>query len=112
MVVFPPHCVPRVLNAYPNVPIDNSVRTAITHDYNVGSFARFQNPTSVITIHERPDFYSLSHLEIRQRLDAENQRSEIVIIDQDTAANHAVWFVLPTYMFSKLVVGIKLNYFI
>lgn len=98
MVVFPDRCIPRVLNAYPNVPILPSVRTSIIHDFNVGSFARFQNPSSVISIHNRPDFYSLSHYEIRQRLDAENQNQigEIVIIDGDTAANHAVRFVLST----------------
>lgn len=96
MVVFPPPCIPRVLDAYPNVPISPSVRTSIIHDYNVGSFARFRNPTSVVSIHDRPDFHSLSHFEIRQRLDAEGHDSEIVIIDSDTAANHAVWFVLST----------------
>lgn len=96
MVVFPPPCTPRVLDAYPNVAISPSVRTSIIHDYNVGSFARFQNPTSVISIHDRPDFHSLSHFEIRQRLDAEGHDHEIVIIDNDTAANHAVWFVLST----------------
>ena len=96
MVVFPPPCTPRVLYAYPNVPISPSVRTSIVHDYNVGSFARFQNPTSVISIHDRPDFHSLSQFQIRQRLDAEGQDSEIVIIDSDTAANHAIWFVLST----------------
>ena len=96
MVVFPPPCIPRVLDAYPNVPISPSVRASVIHDYGVGSFARFQNPTSVISIHDRPDFHSLSHLEIRQRLDAEGHESEMVIIDGDTAANHAVWFVLST----------------
>lgn len=96
MVAFPPHCIPRVLDAYPNVPINASVRTSIIHDYNVGSFARFQNPTSVISIHDRPDLHSLSHLEIRQRLDAEGHDSQIIIIDSDTAANHAVWYVLST----------------
>ena len=96
MVVFPPHHIPRVLDAYPNVPITPSVRSSVIHDFNVGSFARFQNPTSVISIHDRPDFHSLSHFEIRQRLDAEGHDSEIVIIDNDTAANHAVWFVLST----------------
>ena len=96
MVVFPPPCTPRVLDAYPNVPISASVRTSTIHDFNVGSFARFHNPTSVISIHDRPDLHSLSHFEIRQRLDAEGQDSEIVIIDNDTAANHAVWFVLST----------------
>ena len=96
MVAFPPHCVPRVLNAYPNAPINASVRNSIIHDYDVGSFARFQNPTSVISIQNRPDFHSLSHLEIRQRLDAEDHKSEIVVIDQNTAASHAVWLVLST----------------
>ena len=96
MVVFPPSCTPRVLNAYSNVPILPSVRTSIIHDFNVGSFARFQNPSSVISIHDRPDLHYLSHFEIRQRLDAEGHDSEIVIIDRDTAANHAVWFVVST----------------
>ena len=96
MVVIPPQCTPRVLDAYPNVPISPADRISIIHDYNVGSFARFQHPTSVISIHDRPDFHSLSHFEIRQHLDAEGHNSEIVIIDGDTAANHAVWFVLST----------------
>ena len=96
MVVISPPCIPTVLNAYPNVPISPSVRTSIIHDFNVGSFARFQHPTSVISVHDRPDFHSLSHFEIRQRLDAEGHDSEIIIIDSDTAANHAVWFVLST----------------
>ncbi|KAL8737596.1 MAG: hypothetical protein Q9181_001538 [Wetmoreana brouardii] len=96
MVVIPPPCTPRVLDAYPNVPISPSVGTSIIHDFNVGSFARFQHPTSVISIHDRPDLHSLSHFEIRQRLDAEGQHSDIIIIDSDTAANHAVWYVLST----------------
>lgn len=96
MVVFPPPCIPRVVDAYPNVPVSPSVLTSIIHDYNVGSFARFQNPTSVISIHDRPDFHSLSHLEIRQRLDAEGHYGDIAIIDSDTATNHAVWYALST----------------
>lgn len=50
----------------------------------------------MISIHDRPDLHFLSHYDIRQRLDAEGQKSMIVIIDGDTAENHAVWFVLST----------------
>ena len=96
MVVFLPPFTPKVLDAHPNVPISPSVRTSIIHDYNVGCFARFQNPTSVISIHDRPDFYSLSHFEIRHRLDAEGRDSQIIIIDSDIAASHAVWFAFET----------------
>lgn len=97
MVVLPPPCIPRVLNAYPNVPLLPSVFQSVVHDFNVGSFARFQRPTSVISIHDRRDLYALSHFEIRQRLDAEGHKDEeIVIIDRDTATNHAVWFVRST----------------
>ena len=96
MVVFDHQCIPRVLDAYPNLPISPSVRNSIIHDYNVGSFARFRNPTSVISIHDRPDFHSLSDFEIRLRLDAEGHDGQVVIIDSNTAANHAVWFVLST----------------
>ncbi|KAL9593563.1 MAG: hypothetical protein Q9219_007492 [cf. Caloplaca sp. 3 TL-2023] len=97
MVVFPPPCVPRVLNAYPNVPLSPSVLNLVTHDFNVGTLARFQNPSSLISIHDRPDLYSLSHFEMRQRLDAEGVDQEIIIIDSDTATNHAVWFVRSTF---------------
>ena len=48
----------------------------------------------MISIHDRLDFHSLSHFEIRHRLDAEGHDSQIIIIDSDTAASHAVWFVL------------------
>ncbi|KAL8812471.1 MAG: hypothetical protein Q9223_000990 [Gallowayella weberi] len=96
MVVFPPPCIPRVLDAYSSAPHSPSVYNSITHDFNLGTLARFRNPSSVIAIHDRPDFHSLSHLEIRQRLDAEGTEKEIVIIDGDTATNHAVWLVLST----------------
>ena len=98
MVVFPPPCIPRVLNAYPTFPLLPSVRQSVVHDFNVGSFARFQRPTSVISIHDRTDLHFLSHFEIRQRLDAEGyQNDEIVLIDEDTATNHAVWFLRTTF---------------
>ena len=97
MVVFPPTCIPRVLNAYLTVPLLPSVRQSVVHDFNVGSFARFQNPSSIISIHDRSDFHGLSHYEIRQRLDGEGHGNvEIVIIDTDTVTNHAVWFVRST----------------
>ena len=51
----------------------------------------------MISIHDRTDLHFLSHFEIRQRLDAEGLKDEqIILIDEDTAANHAVWFVLTT----------------
>ena len=96
MVVFPPPCNPTVLDAYSTVPVVPAVRTSVIHDFNVGSFARFRNPLEVISIHDRPDFHSLSHYDIRQRLDAEDHKDGFVLIDEDTADNHAVWWITST----------------
>ncbi|KAI4098855.1 MAG: hypothetical protein LQ339_006259 [Xanthoria mediterranea] len=90
MVIFTPPCAPAVLNAYSTVPLLPEVRTSVLHDYNIGSFARFHQPESVISIHDRPDFHGLSHLEIRIRLDSEDKKEEFAIIDKNTAESHAL----------------------
>ncbi len=96
MVIFAPPCAPDVLNAYSTVPLLPELRTFVLHDYNIGSFARFHQPESVLSIHDRPDFHGLSHLEIRIRLDSENKKDEFAIIDETTAKSHALWYVTTT----------------
>ncbi|KAI4222340.1 MAG: hypothetical protein L6R36_006225 [Xanthoria steineri] len=91
MVIFTPPCAPIVLNAYSTVPLLPELRTSVLHDYNIGSFARFHQPESVISIHDRPDFHGLSHLEIRIRLDSENKKDKLAIIDETTAESHALY---------------------
>lgn len=96
MVAFPPACLPTPLAAYPNAPLASTVHTAVVHDFNVGSFARFRDPGEVLEIHDRPEFHGLSHLEMRLRLDAERQEDGFVVIDEETAALRAVWWITPT----------------
>ncbi|KAL8671362.1 MAG: hypothetical protein Q9168_004144 [Polycauliona sp. 1 TL-2023] len=97
MVVFLPTnplCPPDVLKAYSTVPLVPELRAAFIHDYKIGSFARFYEPTSFISIQDRPDFYGLSHLDIRLRLDAESlERERFLLIDENTAKLHAIWFI-------------------
>ncbi|KAL8655238.1 MAG: hypothetical protein Q9226_003122 [Calogaya cf. arnoldii] len=96
MVVFPPPCPPAVIDAYSTVPLLPEVRISVIHDFNIGSFARFHQPEWVISIHDRPDFYGLSQLDIRLRLDNENREGPFVIIDETTAESHALWWVTTT----------------
>ncbi|KAI4178457.1 MAG: hypothetical protein L6R41_008381 [Letrouitia leprolyta] len=96
MVVFAPPCPPAVIDAYSTVPLLPEVRTSVLHDFNIGSFARFHQPRSVISIHDRPEFYGLSQLDIRLRLDRENRAGPFVIIDETTAESHALWWVTTT----------------
>ncbi|CAF9939988.1 MAG: hypothetical protein HETSPECPRED_002126 [Heterodermia speciosa] len=96
MVVFTPACPPEIVNAYSTVPLLPSIHTAIVHDYNIGSFARFHRPETVISIHDRADFHGLSHLDIRLLLDRENQKEGFALIDSSTAEAHALWWVAST----------------
>ncbi|KAL8991697.1 MAG: hypothetical protein Q9169_007736, partial [Polycauliona sp. 2 TL-2023] len=73
------------------------VRTSVIHDFNIGSYARFHRPEVVLSIHDRPDFLGLSHLELRLRLDEENKDGPFIVIDETTTLeSHAVWFVVST----------------
>ena len=42
------HCNPHQLNAYPTVPLAQSVATSIQKDFEIGSFARFGSPLVTI----------------------------------------------------------------
>ena len=90
------HCPPEQLHAYPTVPLSPNLESTIQHDFAIGSFARFGNPVVNISIHDRPDFYNASHYTMRERLDREGFLEQFVIIDDRTAASHAVWYVETT----------------
>lgn len=96
MVYILPGCPPAVLDAYSTVPLHLSTRNTVHHDFDVGSFARFRDPQVVLSIHDRPDFHSLPHIEIRQRLDAEGHEDGFVLIDDHTEQSHAIWWVAET----------------
>ncbi|KAI4210446.1 MAG: hypothetical protein LQ349_009475, partial [Xanthoria aureola] len=88
-------CIPYVLQVYSTIPLTENIIAMFHHDFNIGSFAQFGDPSGVARINNRTDFYNMSHLAIRQHLDAENLEDGFVLLDE-TAASHAVWFVPTT----------------
>ncbi|CAL8579803.1 hypothetical protein XPA_005534 [Xanthoria parietina] len=96
MVVFLRQwCIPYVLQVYSTIPLTENIIAMFHHDFNIGSFAQFGDPSGVALINNRTDFYNMSHLAIRQHLDAENLEDGFILLDE-TAASHAVWFVPTT----------------
>ena len=95
------HCNPHQLNAYSTVPLAHSTVKAVQQDFAIGSFARFGNPGTTISIKDRPDFYGASHYSMREKLDLEGSLDEFLIMDDRTADSHAIWYVQTTEI-SKL----------
>ena len=90
------HCTPHQLNAYPTGPLAENVVASVEQDFAIGSFARFGNPLTTISIQDRPDFYDASHYSIREKLDLGGFLGDFVIIDDRTADSHAIWYVTTT----------------
>ena len=90
------HCNPHQLNAYPTMPLAQSVAASVQKDFEIGSFARFGNPLVTISIQDRPDFHGVSLYSIREKLDLEDLLNDFIIIDDRTADSHAVWYVTST----------------
>ena len=90
------HCTPHQLNAYPTTPLTPNVAASVEQDFAIGSFARFGNPLEIISIQDRPDFHGASHYSIREKLDLEGFLEDFLIIDDRTAASHAIWYVETT----------------
>ena len=95
MVVFP-GCDPSILQAYSTVPLDANVVAAVQKEFNAGAFAQFNDPMTKLQINDRPDLHGLTHLDIRDKLDAENLTGAFGLLDQDTAATSAVWWITTT----------------
>ncbi|KAL8868878.1 MAG: hypothetical protein Q9174_004695, partial [Haloplaca sp. 1 TL-2023] len=96
MVVFPPACIPALVNTYSTVPVVSALRTQVLHEWAVGGFFQFRNPRDILSIDNRQDFHELSHYQMRQRLDAEGQTDGFVLIDGDTAEKDAIWWITST----------------
>ena len=104
MVVFSPSC-PVVLQVFSTIALTPNLTSMFQYDFNIGSFAQFGDPIEVARIDhrsERPDFRNISHLAIRQRLDAENFLYDFILIDEHTAQSHAIWWIIDTQI-SKLI---------
>lgn len=100
MVVFLPRFdETSVLQVFSTVALTANLTSLFRYDFNVGSFAQFGDPETVARIDhrsERTDFRNISHLAIRQQLDAEGFTDEFILIDEHTAQNHAIWWVITT----------------
>ncbi|KAI4102754.1 MAG: hypothetical protein LQ339_004493 [Xanthoria mediterranea] len=96
VVFFQEWCPPWVLHAYSTVALTPNLISLVQHDFNVGTFAQFGDPSEVVRINYRTDFHHMSHLAIRQHLDAENFTDPFILIDEHTAQSHAVWWVTTT----------------
>ena len=92
-MVHIPHFIPEILMVYSTVPLTPAITTSVQNDYYVGSFARFQDPFTVLSISNRTDFHNLSHFQIRQTLDRENKTDLFFLIDSRTLDSHAIWYV-------------------
>ena len=90
------HCNPHQLNAYPTVPLSQSVIASFQQDFAIGNFARFGNPYVTVSIQNRFDFQYASHYSIRERLDFEGFLEQFLLIDSRTADSHAIWYVETT----------------
>ncbi|CAO1598075.1 hypothetical protein XANCAGTX0491_001848 [Xanthoria calcicola] len=96
VVFFQEWCPPWVLYAYSTVALTPNLLSLVQHDFNVGTFAQFGDPSEVVRINHRTDFHDMSHLAIRQSLDAENFTDPFILIDEHTAQSHAIWWATTT----------------
>jgi len=95
MVVFKRGPTPPILNAYLTAPQPLAVLDQVHAQFAIGSFARF-HPSVELFIRDRPKFYSLSHLQIRQLLDQEDFLGPFLIIEARTKDSDAVWYIDTT----------------
>ncbi|KAL8946863.1 MAG: hypothetical protein Q9222_006797 [Ikaeria aurantiellina] len=100
MVVFWPRCDPVIaIQVFSTIALTPNLTSMFHYDFNAGSFAQFGNPTEVPHIDhrtERTDFRDMSHLAIRQRLDAENFKDDFILVDEHTQQSHAIWWIVST----------------
>jgi len=95
MVVFKRGPTPLILNAYLTALQPLAVLDQIHTQFAIGSFARF-HPSVELFIRDRPEFYPLFHLQIRQLLDQEDFLSPFLIIEARTKDSDAVWYIDTT----------------
>lgn len=96
MVIIEHEYPEHTLQAYSTVPLTPELNASFHHDFNIGSFARFGQPFTAFELHDKPSFHGLSHVNIRVALDAEGISSDVILIDDNAIANHAIWWILST----------------
>ncbi|KAL9631829.1 MAG: hypothetical protein Q9204_004051, partial [Flavoplaca sp. TL-2023a] len=99
MVVFSPLCEHHVMQVISTIVLTPNLRSMVQYDFNVGSFAQFGDPWMIPRMDhrtQRTDFSNMSHLAIRQHLDAENFTEDFVLVDAHTEQSHAIWWVTAT----------------
>ena len=89
-------CVPNVLNTYAISALTDAMSRTVQHGFYDGTDARYGNPQVVTNIHNRSEFFGLSHYELRLRLDAEGMLDEFLVADERTPELDAVWFIETT----------------
>lgn len=85
-----------VLEAYSHAPLTPEMSQAVRHGFYDGTYARYNRPQVTVTIHDRPDFYGISHYHLRNILDSEGSPAPFVVIDEKTPESGAVWYVETT----------------
>ncbi|KAL9598880.1 MAG: hypothetical protein Q9219_004220 [cf. Caloplaca sp. 3 TL-2023] len=70
MVIITPPPV-QGLNAYSISPLTAEMNTTVRHGLYDGTYACYGDPIVSLTIHDRPEFYGISHYDLRITLDSE-----------------------------------------
>ncbi|KAL8882303.1 MAG: hypothetical protein Q9192_007605 [Flavoplaca navasiana] len=99
MVGFSPLCEHHVMQVISTIALTPNLQSMVQYDFNVGSFAQFGDPWMIPRMDhrtQRTDFGNMSHLAIRQHLDAENFTEDFVLVDAHTEQSHAIWWITAT----------------
>ena len=100
MVVFLPRSEsPNVVQVFSTLALTANLTSLFHRDFNIGTFAQFGDANTLARIDhrsERTEFRNLSHLAIRQLLDAENFKDDFILIDKNTPQNQAIWWIVST----------------
>ncbi|MDI1487643.1 MAG: hypothetical protein OHK93_006913 [Ramalina farinacea] len=96
VVTAPVNRIPNI-PVYYTIPSTDLLNNTFTHDYEIGSFARFEHPQTIFTLHDDPSLHGLSHVDIRVALDSRGVTDPVILIDNNVLPpQHAVWWCLDT----------------
>lgn len=85
------------LQAYSTAHLTLEMKRTVQQGFYNGTYARFGDPQTPVTIHDRPDFHTRSHYDIPNILDSEGMEDTFVLIDEKTPELDAIWLVNPTW---------------
>ena len=96
VVTAPVNRIPNI-HVYYTIPSTDLLNNTFMHDYEIGSFARFEHPQTIFTLHDDPSLHGLSHVDIRVALDSRGVTGPVILIDNNVLPpQHAVWWCLDT----------------